>query len=148
MQIDCKCKHTKSQATKIHLSFWFPFAFHPGSVAQVSFFSHKCTRQLRQMPNNRRCFLLWHENAAVASCTCGPQDQLNLLLAEVENVRPPPSLPPFNCEFVLLRFYQRNHLRINFSEPRFYRIFKHGDTLSPESQASKQRHSHVPYSIL
>lgn len=70
----------------------FPFAFHPGSVAHVSFFSHKCTRQLRQMPNNRRRFLPRHENAAVASCTCGPRDQLNLLLAEVENVRAPPSI--------------------------------------------------------
>lgn len=88
----------------IFITVAFPFVFHPGSVAHVSFFSHKCTRQLRQMPNNRRCFLPWHENAAVAWCTCGPRDQLNPLLAELENVRPPPSRPPLNCGFWKTRF--------------------------------------------
>lgn len=108
----------------------FSFAFHPGSVAHVSFFSHKCTRQLRQMPNNRRRFLPWHENAAVASCTCGPRDQLNLLLAEVENVRPPPSLPPLNCGFwkpdLFCFVFQRNQLWMKFSTPFWRNIQSRG----------------------
>lgn len=80
----------------------FPFAFHPGSVAQVSFFFHKCTRQLRQMPNNRRRFLLWHENAAVTLCTRGPRD----LLAEVQNVRPPqcPVLTEYSSTGIFKQF--------------------------------------------
>lgn len=109
-----------------------PFTFHPGSVVHVSFFSHKCTRQLRQMPNNRRRFLPWHENAAVAWCTWGPQDQLNLLLAELENVRPPPSRPPLNCgfwktRFVLLCFFRRIQLWMKFPVGRFDRLLMHGD---------------------
>lgn len=134
----------------IFITVAFLFAFHPASVAHVSFFSHKCTRQLRQMPNNRRRFLPRHENAAVASCTCGPRDQLNLLLAELENVRPPPFRPPLNCgfcktRFVSASFFQRNQLWMKFPAACFDGLLKHRIFLSSKSQTFKLRHSDVPY---
>lgn len=139
---------SKRKTIRVTQQWRFHLPFIP--IQRVAFFSHKCTRQPRQMPNNRRGFLPRHENAAVALYLwtvryTGPAAGRG----RAQRPLPFPSLPPLNsdCEttgFVHSRFSKgKNEYEMTYFSPYSSTwIF-----LSSFSQTFKWRHSDVRYYV-